>query len=73
MKSAYQISKVVVVGSQEEMLGSVKASGGADWSVLIMDGVTTKVVPLFILSWNIVGLAGWMSANMHEVLHTFHF
>ena len=26
------------------MLGGVKASGGADWSVLIMDAVTTKVM-----------------------------
>lgn len=28
---------------QDEMLGSVKAAGAADWSVLIMDAVTTKV------------------------------
>ena len=26
------------------MLGGVKAAGGADWSVLIMDAVTTKVM-----------------------------
>lgn len=26
------------------MLGEIKESGGADWSVLIMDDVTTKVM-----------------------------
>ena len=26
------------------MLGSVKASGGADWCILIMDAVTTRVM-----------------------------
>eukprot|EP00884_Botryococcus_braunii_P006265 jgi/Botrbrau1/1563/Bobra.0107s0050.1 len=28
----------------DEMLGSVKAAGAADWSVLVMDAVTTKVM-----------------------------
>lgn len=29
---------------QEEMLGSVRDSGDAEWSVLIMDTITTKVM-----------------------------
>ena len=29
---------------QDEMLGSVKDSGGAEWSVLVMDDVTTRVM-----------------------------
>ena len=29
---------------QDEMLGSVKADGAADWSVLVMDATTTKVM-----------------------------
>ena len=29
---------------QDEMLGSVKGAGGADWCILIMDTVTTRVM-----------------------------
>jgi hypothetical protein len=38
------------------MLGSVKASGGADWSVLIMDAVTTKVKLLWVAHWRLAWL-----------------
>jgi len=31
-------------GMQEEMLGSVRDSGDAEWSVLMMDTITTKVM-----------------------------
>ena len=34
----------VAFGIQDEMLGSVKAAGGADWSVLVMDYQTTRVM-----------------------------
>lgn len=36
-----RLSHILFV-AQDEMLGSVKAAGAADWSVLIMDAVTTK-------------------------------
>ena len=29
---------------QEEMLGSVRESGGGEWSVLVMDEITTRVM-----------------------------
>ena len=37
-----EVSKLLLC--QEEMLGSVKAAGGADWCILIMDSVTTRVM-----------------------------
>ena len=38
------ITQLSACGSKVEMLGSIGAAGAADWSVLIMDPVSTRVM-----------------------------